>query len=200
MGHFICYPPIELDVMSILSYTPLLQHPTTPDYYISVNAISINGEGRHFDGLGHGGVKLSTMVPYTTLRSHIYRSFLKNFVKATRGIPRAKRVKPFDLCLKTRTLGWTRVGLPVPQIDLELANGKNRTIFGANSMKKVSDNVACLAFVDGGKRAEQAVVIGSYQMENNFFLFDLVESRLGFSSSLFFVRTTCANFNFTSTL
>ncbi|OVA05509.1 Peptidase A1 [Macleaya cordata] len=202
-GPFYMMPPTKSDVRTILSYTPLIQHPTSPDYYINLKGVSINGKFIRFlarvldfDSDGNGGVKLSTVVPYTTLRTHIYKPFLKDFIKATNKIPRAEKVKPFDYCLNTTNLGSTRVGLPVPQIDLVLGNGKNWTIFGANSMKQVSNDVACLAFVDGGKKAEQAMVIGSFQMEDNFLLFDLEESRLGFSSSLYFMRTTCGNFNF----
>nr|DAD33585.1 TPA_asm: hypothetical protein HUJ06_012436 [Nelumbo nucifera] len=79
----------------------------------------------------------------------------------------------------------------------ELVNGVKWTIFRSNSMKQVSVDVACLAFVDGGETADQAVVIGTFQMENNLLEFDLVTSTLVFSSSLFFVKSTCANFNFT---
>ncbi|KAF8015272.1 hypothetical protein BT93_H0928 [Corymbia citriodora subsp. variegata] len=207
-GPFYLLPPPGMDVTQSLPFTPLLNNPVMKknlDYYIDVRSICINGEPAsflrrmlEFDSLGHGGVKLSTVVPYTTLRSHVYRPFLELFARLTRGIPRAKKVKPFDLCLNTSALGSTRVGLPVPWIDLVLGNGRNWTIVGANSMKQVSDNVACLAFIDGGVRAEQAVVVGSYQMEDNFLLFDPVGQKLGFSGSLLFRQTTCSNFNFTS--
>lgn len=43
-----------------------------------------------------------------------------------------------------------------------------------------------------------AIVIGGHQIEDNLLQFDLATSRLGFSSSLLFRQTTCANFNFTS--
>ncbi|KAE9453188.1 hypothetical protein C3L33_14945, partial [Rhododendron williamsianum] len=72
------------------------------------------------------------------------------------------------------------------------------TIFGSNSMVQVSDKVLCLGFVDGGLNPRTSIVIGGYQIEDNLLQFDLAASRLGFSSSLFFRQTTCANFNFTS--
>lgn len=115
---------------------------------------------------------------------------------ATSGIPQAPPVKPFDLCLNTTMLGSTRIVLPIPQVDLRLANGRNWTMFGANSMKLVSDGVACLAVVDEGERAAETAVIGSHQLHDNFLLFDLERSRLGFSSTLSFFRTSCRNFNF----
>lgn len=87
-------PPTQFDVASILSYTPLLTHLSNLEYYIGLKGISINGKPTpflarmlEFDAQGHGGVKLDTLVPYTSLRSHIYRAFLKDFAKATRGIP-----------------------------------------------------------------------------------------------------------------
>lgn len=202
-GPFYLLPPPGRDVTQLLSYTPLLKHPfrDTLGHYIGFKGISINGQAVEFskkmlpfDKL----VKLSTVTPYTILKSYIYRVFLRQFKKATRGIPRVTKVAPFGLCLNTSDLGSTRVGLPVPKIDLQLIKGGNWTIFGANSMVQVSKDVACLAFVNGGKKAKNAVVIGSYQMQHNFLLFDLVRSRLGFSSLLFFFQTTCNNFNFTS--
>nr|CAD1828407.1 unnamed protein product [Ananas comosus var. bracteatus] len=75
--------------------------------------------------------------------------------------------------------------------------GKNWTVFGANSMQQVGAETACLAFVDGGAAAEAAVVIGGFQMEDNFLLFDAENSKLGYSSLLLGRMTTCANFNFT---
>ncbi|CAK9137180.1 unnamed protein product [Ilex paraguariensis] len=196
-GPYYLLPPTNLDAASILSYTPLLKNPKSPDYYISVKAISINGKNSPIstitmalNPLGHGGVNLSSVVPYTTHRSDIYKPFLKSFSQETKGIPRAKTVESFSLCLRTSAIGFSRVGLRVPEIDLELGSGKTWTIYGANSMKQVGPEVACLAFVDGGVTAEQAVVIGSFQMENNLLVFDLGQLRLRFSSSLFFVRIT----------
>ncbi|XP_027120192.1 basic 7S globulin 2-like [Coffea eugenioides] len=204
-GPYNLLPPTNFDVASILTYTPLQKIPKSPDYYIDIKAISIGGKAIPVprkslaaDKLGHSGVKLSTVVPYTTLRADVYKAFVNSFIESTQGLPQLNAVKPFRLCFNSTAIGFSRVGLHVPPIDLELANGKNWTIFGANSMKQVSEEIACLAFVNGGKTAEQAVLIGSFQMENNFLLFDLAKSTLGFSSSLFFIRTTCGNFNFTN--
>ncbi|OMO95273.1 Peptidase A1 [Corchorus capsularis] len=167
--------------------------------------ISINGKASKFspnafsfDSNGNGGVKLSTLVPYTVLRSDIYKTLLNDFSKATKSIPRVKNVSPFGLCMKASAMGWTRWGLMAPTIELELGNGVVWRIYGVNSMKEVGNDVACLAFVDGGKTAKEAVVIGAYQMENQFLEFDLAGSRLGLSPSLYSYRTSCANFNFTT--
>ncbi|KAJ4840463.1 hypothetical protein Tsubulata_047268 [Turnera subulata] len=195
------------DIRSILSYTPLIRRDNiSVEYYIGVKKILIQGDPLKlkdgtfkFDTSGNGGVMLSTVVPYTVLRSDIYHVFLKKFSKATHGYPKVDKIHPFDLCFNTTQLGPTLVGLPFPRVDLALSNGTRWAMFGANSMKKMrKGSVACLAFVDGGMTAKQAVVIGAHQLENNFLQFDLVSSRLGFSSSLLTHRTNCGNFNFTS--
>ncbi|KAI6683756.1 hypothetical protein NL676_029669 [Syzygium grande] len=85
----------------------------------------------------------------------------------------------------------------IPRIDLVVGDGRYWTIHESNLLKQVGNNVACLAFVDGGHRAEHAVVIGTYQMENIMLQFDLVQSRLGFSSSLSSFGSSYGNFDFT---
>lgn len=81
-----------------------------------------------------------------------------------------------------------------------MQNKVHWTLFGANSMVSVNnDQVLCLGFVDGGANARTAIVLGGYQLEDTLLQFDLDGSKVGFSSSLLFQRTTCANFNFTST-
>lgn len=203
-GPYLFRSPALVDVSRYLSYTPLVKNPKSSDYYIGLNGISVAGKAVRFprnafsiDSFGRGGTKLSTVLPYTVLRSDVYDAFVREFKMATKHIPQARKVKPFDYCLKSSAIASTRVGLQVPQISLQVASGKDWTIYGANSMKQVSKDVACLAFVDGGKAAEQAVAIGSYQMEDNFLVFDLAQSTLGFSSSLLGYATTCANFDFT---
>ncbi|GJT99363.1 basic 7S globulin-like protein [Tanacetum coccineum] len=118
------------------------------------------------------------------------------FSKVTKPIPRAKPVTPFGLCFKSFTNG-TGVSLKVPNIDFSLQEGKKWSISTANSIKQVTDDVACLAFVDGGTTSEHAIVIGTFQFEDNFLMFDLENSTFGFSSSLLSKQTSCANFNFT---
>ncbi|CAI0466344.1 unnamed protein product [Linum tenue] len=81
----------------------------------------------------------------------------------------------FELCYNSTAIGSTRVGPAVPQIDLVLQSS------------------------NGGVNPRTSIVIGGHQLEDNLLQFDLADSRLGFSSSLLFRQTTCANFNFTST-
>lgn len=106
---------------------------------------------------------------------------------------------PFEVCYHATSFSSTRVGPGVPAIDMVLQRDDVYwRMFGANTMVQINDDVLCLGFVDGGARPRTAIVIGGYQLEDNLLQFDLARSRLGFSSSLLFRQTTCANFNFTS--
>ncbi|KAJ4783301.1 Eukaryotic aspartyl protease family protein [Rhynchospora pubera] len=200
-------PPYLPDISNFLSYTTLLKSPNNSDagYYLDVKDIAVNGMSvplptheLKFDSTARGGFKLSTIIPYTAMRSNIYEPFIEAYKVATKGIRRMPRVKPFELCFDTRALGSTRVGYSVPPIDIMLNDGKNWTIFGANSLKDVRTNTACLAFVNGGRKAIPAITLGGFQMEDSFLHFDVPNSTLGFIPTLRGLQTTCSNFNFTS--
>ncbi|KAI8566204.1 hypothetical protein RHMOL_Rhmol02G0021700 [Rhododendron molle] len=206
------------DASTNLIYTPLLLNPASTaaayskpepssDYFIGVTSIKINlATVPNIDASllainreGNGGTKISTVTPYTVLQTSIYKAVTKFFKNQLSGIPTVRAVAPFGLCFNSTNIGSTRVGAAVPEIDLVLQNETVYwRIFGANSMVQVSDEVLCLAFVDGGVNPRTSIVIGGYQLEDNLLQFDLGASRLGFSSSLLFRETTCANFNFTS--
>ncbi|ONI28626.1 hypothetical protein PRUPE_1G152100 [Prunus persica] len=207
-----------IDVSEQLIFTPLILNPVSTasayfqgepstEYFINVKSIKINDKAvalntslLKIDSEGYGGTKISTVNPYTVLETSIYNAVVDAFVKTVAEIPRVKAVAPFGACFDSKNIGSTRVGPAVPAIDLVLqSESVYWRVFGANSMVAVSDDVLCLGFVDGGERPRTSIVIGGHQLEDNLLQFDLAASRLGFSSSLFFRRTTCANFNFTST-
>ncbi|XP_035834637.1 chitinase CLP-like [Helianthus annuus] len=188
-GPYYLLPNSDVDVRSLLSYTPLLKHPDSFGYYIGVKAIVI--KNKSIGITGNFSTKLSTLEPYTVLRTDIYKRVIWAFSVAAIGIPLARPVSPFLLCYHS--------GYKFPNIDFSLEDGKKWTVDMSNSMKQVTPDVACLAFVDGGATAEHAIVIGTYQFEDNFLMFDLENSTFGFSSSLLHEQTSCSNFNFTLT-
>ncbi|KAJ0724584.1 putative aspartic peptidase A1 family, aspartic peptidase domain superfamily, xylanase inhibitor [Helianthus annuus] len=181
----------DVDVRSFLSYTPLLNIQDTFGYYIGVNTIVIRK--RSINVPPNATTKISTLVPYTNLRTDIYKQVVRRFSKVTKRLQPTKPVAPFGLCFKIFTNG-TRAGLKVPDIDFGLGNGMKWSVSTANSMKQMRQDVWCLAFVDGGVTSEHVIVLGTFQMEDNFLLFDLVNSSLGFSSSLLNKGTSCASF------
>ncbi|XP_057956804.1 probable aspartic proteinase GIP2 [Malania oleifera] len=207
----------NVDASKSLVYTPLFINPvsTAPayfegepssEYFIHVKAIKINGKvvplnttllSINADGIG--GTKISTVNQYTIMETSIYKAVAKAFTKELRNITRVTPVAPFEECFNSKGIISTRVGPSVPSVDLVLQKESVYwRIFGANSVVQAKDDVLCLGFLDGGRDARTSIVIGGHQIEDNLLQFDLKKSRLGFSSSLLFARTTCSNFNFTS--
>ncbi|KAL5995888.1 hypothetical protein ACLOJK_025961 [Asimina triloba] len=209
-----------IDVSKSLIYTPLLTNPVSlagvsadgepsSEYFIGVKSIKVRGKSIAFDKTllsinktdGSGGTKISTSRPYTVLHSAIFQPLAKEFIRAAEAmnVTQVVATGAFDICFKSENMASTRVGPAVPTIDLVLhKKSVVWSIFGANSIERVTKDVSCLAIVDGGADVITSIVIGGYQLENNLVQFNLADSRVGFSSSLLFRQTTCANFNFAS--
>lgn len=207
----------NIHISKSLTYTPLVINPfgtgsvpflneTSSEYFIKVTSIKINGKRVAInkklftiDREGKGGTKISTGRPYTVLKPSIYKAISEVFINELSNATRVDPVAPFGACFSAKSIVSTSVGPVVPPIDLILQS-KNVywRIFGSNSMMQVNKDVVCLGFVDGGDRLTTSIVIGGHQIEDNLLEFDLSKSILGFSSSLLFRQTTCANFNFTS--
>ncbi|KAL6613840.1 hypothetical protein ACP70R_036110 [Stipagrostis hirtigluma subsp. patula] len=202
-------PPVELAERLRSEPVPLVRNPRNGAYYFRVTGIAVNlvrvPIPRHALDLsarrGTGGVTLSTVTPYTTLRSDVYRPLLRAFDAATGGIPRAPPVTPFEMCYQVSALGSTRLGFGVANIDLMLDGGRNWTLPGGSSLAQVDEQTACFAFLEMGSATavpgSPAVILGGFQLENHLLLFDLEKGTMGFSGLLAGIRTGCSNFNFT---
>ncbi|KAF5950905.1 hypothetical protein HYC85_012898 [Camellia sinensis] len=188
----------NIDASTSLVYTPLIRNPVSTasasfsgdassDYFIGVKSIKIGEKNvpinttlLTIDSEGNGGTKISTVNPYTVLETSIYKAVTKFFINELSGVPRVASVAPFEACFNSKNISSTRVGPGVPAIFLVL---QSETVFwsiyGANSMVQVSDDVLCLGFVDGGAKPRTSIVIGGYQLEDNLLQFDLAASRLG---------------------
>ena len=139
-------------------------------------------------------------MPYTTMQSSIYNSFKTSFEDAAvaMNITRVASVAPFELCFSSR---GSQVGPSMPVIELVLQSEMVKwTIHGRNSMVRVSDEVLCLGFLDGGVNPRNSIVIGGYQLEDVIVQFDLATSMVGFSSSLVAKNTKCSDFKFASSI
>lgn len=187
------------DVSRSMLYTPLIS-PKDGEYYINVKSIKINGKKLSLntslftmDGEGHGGTKISTISPFTTMKSSIYKTLLETYERLSISVELTKvePIAPFGLCFSTK------VGEPnVPTIDLVLQSEMVKwRIYGRNSMVKVSDDVMCLGFLDGGVNQKASIVIGGHQLEDNLLEFNLSTCMLGFTS-LSMAETRCSDFMF----
>lgn len=203
-----------IDISKSLIYTPLLTNPfgtgsvpylkePSSEYFIGVKSIKINGKTvpinkklLTINRRGEGGTKISTGRPYTAMEPSIYKAVTEAFIRelANKNATIVAPVAPFGACFSSKSI---ENNTKVPPIDLVLQSTKVYwRIFAANSMVQVNKDVVCLGFVDGGDRLTTSIVIGGHQIEDNFLLFDLSRSILGFTSSLLYLRTKCSNFNF----
>ncbi|KAL8171317.1 hypothetical protein V2J09_023121 [Rumex salicifolius] len=179
-------------------------------YFIKITSIQIDGTPVRFntsllsiDARGDGGTKLSTMEPYTKLDSQIYPAFVAAFVEKAKAmnITVAGPVSSFKTCFNSASIKYnSRTGSGLPVIDLVMAGSSKWRIYGSNSMVKVSSDAQCLAFFEAGPKSTAfrsstpSIVIGGKQMEDNLVEFDLEASKVGFTSSLLRLGTSCSQF------
>ncbi|KAK1652383.1 hypothetical protein QYE76_070188 [Lolium multiflorum] len=205
-------PPVELAAGILQNQLPLLRNPKINNgaYYFQITGIAVNehkvptalGAFDIDSHAGTGGAVFSTVTPYTALRPDIYRPLHDAFDAAPSGIARAPPMAPFDMCYEASTLGVTRLGYAVPNIDLMLDGGRNWTLFGGSSLVQVNEHTVCFAIVEmepsmPAAANSPAVIIGGFQMKEHLLMFDLEKGTFGFSGPLSGIRTGCSNFNFT---
>ncbi|KAL9237605.1 hypothetical protein vseg_012133 [Gypsophila vaccaria] len=207
-------PPNKNDLSKSFATTPIVVNPvdvgvtfykgkSSVDYFINVKSILVDGTPIKIDTSllvinknGIGGTKLSTIDGYTILHTNIYNALVNAFTTkaAAMSIARVAPVSSFGACFSSKNISGSRTGPKVPIIDLVLDGGGKWTIYGYNSMVKVSNDVRCLAFKDGGVSVKTSIVIGGKQMEDNLIEFDLESSKLGVTSSLLSFGTSCSQF------
>ncbi|XP_027331489.1 basic 7S globulin [Abrus precatorius] len=199
--------PAVTESLKSLTFTPLVTNFPSQEYFINVNSIKINGKRLSLDtssqsleqeNSGGALTLLSSIVPYTTMQSSIYATFKATFLDAAVALNMTivASVAPFELCFE-----GSHVGASVPAIELVLQSEMVKwSIHGRNSMVRVSSEVVCLGFLDGGVNPRNPIIIGGYQLEEVIVQFDLATSMVGFSSSLYTKNTGCSHFRFGSML
>ncbi|KAH0741468.1 hypothetical protein KY290_034511 [Solanum tuberosum] len=202
IGHRPYLFALGFDASQDLFYTPIIR--ASPEYYIQISSIRVNAKTLQLNNtlLSLGGTRISTAVPYTELEPSIYRAVSKAFIsEMPKNVKTVSPVAPFKTCFNSSFIGISPLGLGynAPGIYFVLHNPNVFwTITGANSLLLVNPGVFCLAFVEGKKATGDAIVIGSYQMQNNLVEFDLARRRIGFTNSLFFRQTMCSDQFYTS--
>ncbi|KAF8048832.1 hypothetical protein N665_2382s0002 [Sinapis alba] len=164
-------------------------------YLISVTSIYVDGVPLTLDAsLLEGGAQLSFVVPYTVLQTDIYSALAHSFtLKATNmGMSETPERAPFKHCFKEGASG-NNMDVSVMEIGLP-GNGREVKwrFQGANMVERVSETVICLAFVDGGKKPNESMVIGTHQLQNYLIEFDFSTTRMAFSDPLLLHNTSCS--------
>lgn len=193
------------DISRALLYTPFSFNGKEKHhgYYINVQKIKINGKKLALDKAifqmnheGLGGAIISTTAAYTTMLTSIYEIFIKAYIKAAKGmnLTRVAGLEPFEVCFSSRGVKAASAGPNVPIVDLVLQSDTVKwRIHGRNSVVHVNNEVMCLGILNGGLSPKASIVIGGYQLEDNFLEFNLETSMLGFSSSLLINHKSCSN-------
>lgn len=184
-----------IDVSKLLIFTPLIHKSSTYsfEYFIKVKSVRVDGKNLPLNSTLL--TMISTVHPYGILESSVYEHLARGFIEAANAT-RVAPVSPFNVCFSTQSEngGLTRPAMPV--LDFVLRKEKVFwRIFESNSMVPVGNDTTCLGFLDGGPNPGASIIIGGHQLEDNLLQFDLVSSRLGFTSSLFLRQTDCASFN-----
>ncbi|XP_073126776.1 probable aspartic proteinase GIP2 [Henckelia pumila] len=194
-------PEIENDPPISMMYTPLISKNSNiqDGYYINVNSIKISGEKLSLNPKGFvGRTKISTTIPYTTMESKIYSTFVAAYIKAATSMNMSlvAPVAPFEVCFSPNELGSKSILPNFPTVDLVLQSELVKwRILGRNSMVRVGDEVMCLGFLNGGLNPMDPIVIGGHQLEDYMLEFNLGNSMLGFSSPLGMGKKKCSDFD-----
>ncbi|KFK26153.1 hypothetical protein AALP_AA8G210400 [Arabis alpina] len=164
------------------------------DYLINVQSIYVDGTPLSLKNpnLLSGGAKLSTVVPYTVLHTDIYNALAQSFtLKAeAMGLIKMSAKAPFKDCFEVSV---SKKNMPVIEIGLPGRAGEVKWRFhGANTVVNVMETVVCLAFVDGGKKPKEMMVIGTHQLQDYMLEFDFSRTMFTFSDSLLLHNTTCS--------
>ncbi|KAF3543396.1 hypothetical protein DY000_02002779 [Brassica cretica] len=145
------------DITKIFASTPLLpSDQSRGEYFIDVNYIQISGKIVPFF---KKSTKICTLAPYTVLHSSIYKALVLAFAEKAK-MTKVPAVKPFASCFSSKRLGRWMMGSRVSVIELLLRGGAKWKIYGSNSLVKVSEDVVCLGFMDGGVNLTMGMIIG----------------------------------------
>ncbi|KAM0878215.1 hypothetical protein ACQ4PT_035018 [Festuca glaucescens] len=207
-GPLFFVPSDRGDFTTMLAGTaPLRGFNGSPGYFFSATGIAVDQKKVPLSVSGRLVVGLSSTIPYTALRADVYAPFVKAFDQAAAGpnfspfVSRVAAVAPFERCYNSTKLsvGLSRLGYPVPQIDLLLEGGQTFSVLGANSMVQVKANTACLGFVrmKAARGQAPAAVIGGFQLENHLLVLDEEKKQFGFTTFLGAIGLSCSSFNFT---
>ncbi|KAI3964394.1 hypothetical protein MKX01_028729 [Papaver californicum] len=186
------YPDFTYPYNQALFYTPLLTNSFFPsDYFVDVKSITIDGSNVALNKIllsinkknGIGGTKFSTLVPYTTMETSIYKSFTSLYIKTAKamGISMVAPIAPFSACFNVSTVERRPDGFVVPTVTLRMPNNVHWNMIGPGNTLEyfVKENAFCLAFIDGRSKPETSIVIGGHQLLYSTFEFDISRSRIG---------------------
>eukprot|EP00249_Psilotum_nudum_P028078 c3658_g1_i2 orf=484-2028(-) len=166
-------------------FTPLLRNPKLNTfYYVSLVGISVGGSRVSIPASafklgesGTGGVIVDSGTSVTRLVETAYGPLRSAFRGATTHLPSAGGFSLFDTCYDLS--GKTTV--KIPTLELHFAEGANVALPAKNSLVPVdTTGTFCLAFAS---TAGSLSIIGNIQQQGFRVVFDLSDSKVGFSAN-----------------
>ncbi|CAH2072389.1 unnamed protein product [Thlaspi arvense] len=168
-------PPFSSRLSIPMTFTPF-RISESGKYLISVDAIYVDGIRLSLDReLLVTGAKLSTLIM---------------------GLIKYASSGPFKHCFELGGSQREEPGLHLPAIEFGLPGrvGEVKWKFHAeNTVVFVMETVVCLAFVDGGKKPNDLMVIGTHQLQDYMVELDFSRTVLAFSDSLLLHNTSCSS-------
>lgn len=174
-----------------LTWTPLFINPVNPSdstfYYLGLQAVSIGVKRltlpsnlTTFDGQGNGGTIIDSGTSVTHFPHSIYKQIVGVFGSQIRyrRSPRYEVDTRLGLCYNVSGVQYIRW----PKFAFHFNGGSQMVLPDENAFIYVSDDVFCLAMLNGGIAVNgPAVLIGNFQQNNFYILYDREKNRLGFT-------------------
>jgi hypothetical protein len=190
-----------------LNYTPFLINSRAPPssgynsfYYVRLRGVSIGRKRLNlpskllrFDTKGHGGTIIDSGTTFTVFNKKIYEKIAAGFASQI-GYKRATKVEAktgMGLCYNISGLD----NVPLPEFAFHFKGGSDMVLPVANYFSYFSSfDSICLTMIssevlDSEVDNGPAVILGNYQQQNFYILFDREKNRLGFT------QQTCKTFH-----
>lgn len=184
-----------------LNYTPFLINSRAPSfpyniyYYIGLRGISVGGKSLklpsnvlRFDTRGNGGTIIDSGASVTLFPNAIYNQIVGEFTSQI-GYRRAREIESITgsgLCYNVSGVE----NIDFPEFAFHFMGGSDMVLPYENTFHWVSQTY-CLAMVNSSVLEVDigpAVLLGNYQQQNFYILYDREKNRLGFT------RKTCKAF------
>jgi hypothetical protein len=176
-----------------LNYTPFLINSTVTasfsHYYIGLEGVSIGGKRLKlpsnllsFDSKGNGGTIIDSGTSFTIFPEAIYKQIVDNFASqiAHRRAPDLEATTGLGLCYNFSGVE----NIQLPEFAFLFKGGSDMVLPDENCFMQIASDSFCLAMLNTSileNAVGPAALLGNYQQQNLYILYDREKNRLGFT-------------------
>jgi hypothetical protein len=166
-------------------------YPYSDFYYIGLKRVSVGGKRLklpskllRFDTKGNGGTIIDSGTSFTLFPETIYNQIAGEFASQI-GYRRAREVEAITglgLCYNFSGVEYTNIQLP--EFSFHFKGGSDMVLPDENCFVQVSSDSFCLAMLNSSvldNATGPSVILGNYQQQNFYILYDREKNRLGFT-------------------